>query len=56
MAARFGGQAEPDRIFEVAVIHHTQRWTGFLSDPGFLRQAAEAAGPVSIVRTPRPTF
>jgi carbonic anhydrase len=40
----FGGQLEDDRLFEVAVIHHTQCGTGFLADPGFLRQAAEATG------------
>lgn len=39
--------AEPGPIsglFEVAVIHHTQCGTGFLADPGFRRQAAEATG------------
>jgi carbonic anhydrase len=40
----FGGQLADDRLFEVAVIHHTQCGTGFLADPGFLRQAAEATG------------
>ena len=40
----FGGQIEADRLFEVAVIHHTQCGTGFLADPGFRRQAAEATG------------
>ena len=40
----FGGQAEDDRLFEVAVIHHTQCGTGFLADQGFRRQAAEATG------------
>jgi carbonic anhydrase len=40
----FGGQLEDDRLFEVAVIHHTQCGTGFLADPGFRRQAAEATG------------
>ena len=39
-----GGQLDPDRLFEVAVVHHTQCGTGFLADPGFLRQAAEATG------------
>jgi carbonic anhydrase len=38
----FGGQGPT--LFEVAVIHHTQCGTGFLADPGFLRQAAEATG------------
>jgi carbonic anhydrase len=30
--------------FEIAVIHHTQCGTGFLADPGFRREAAEATG------------
>ena len=33
-----------DPLFEVAVIHHTQCGTGFLADPGFRQQAAEATG------------
>jgi carbonic anhydrase len=37
-----GGQ--PPAGFEVAVIHHTQCGTGFLADPGFRREAAEATG------------
>src|SRR5580693_4364480 len=40
----FSGQGAPDALFEVAVVHHTQCWTGFLADPGFRRQAAEATG------------
>jgi len=40
----FGGQEAADTLFEVAVIHHTQCATGFLADPGFRRQAAEATG------------
>ena len=40
----FGGQLADDRLFEVAVIHHTQCGTGLLADPGFRRQAAEATG------------
>jgi carbonic anhydrase len=40
----FGGQVAADGLFEVAVVHHTQCGTGFLADPGFLRQAAEATG------------
>src|SRR6516162_4376152 len=40
----FAGQIAPDRLFEVAVIHHTQCGTGFLADPGFRHQAAEATG------------
>ena len=39
-----GGQGATDRLFEVAVIHHTQCGTGFLADPGFRHQAAEATG------------
>jgi carbonic anhydrase len=39
-----GGQGTADRLFEVAVIHHTQCGTGFLADPGFRHQAAEAMG------------
>lgn len=31
-------------LFEVAVIHHTQCGTGFLADPGFRREAADATG------------
>jgi carbonic anhydrase len=40
----FGGQLADDRLFEVAVIHHTQCGTGFLADPAFRRQAAHATG------------
>ena len=40
----FAGQGTDGTLFEVAVIHHTQCGTGFLADPGFLRQAAEATG------------
>jgi len=40
----FGGQDAADALFEVAVIHHTQCATGFLADPGFRHQAAEATG------------
>jgi carbonic anhydrase len=40
----FGGQVAADRLFEVAVVHHTQCGTGFLADPGFLHKAAEATG------------
>jgi carbonic anhydrase len=39
-----GGQDADDRLFEVAVIHHTECGTGFLADPRFRRQAAEATG------------
>ena len=40
----FAGQVAVDRLFEVAVVHHTQCGTGFLADPGFRRQAAAATG------------
>jgi carbonic anhydrase len=40
----FGGQLEDDRLFEVAVVHHTQCGTGFAADPGFRDQAAKATG------------
>jgi carbonic anhydrase len=40
----FGGQLEDGRLFEVAILHHTQCGTGFLADPGFRRKAAEATG------------
>jgi carbonic anhydrase len=39
-----GGQAGNDRLFEVAVVHHSQCGTGFLADPGFRHRAAEATG------------
>ncbi|MFC0553109.1 carbonic anhydrase [Planotetraspora thailandica] len=32
------------RLFEVAVVHHTQCGTGFLADPAFRRDAAQATG------------
>jgi carbonic anhydrase len=38
------GPVADDRLFEVAVVHHTQCGTGFLADPGFRRQCAEATG------------
>ncbi len=39
-----GGQGGNDRLFEVAVVHHSQCGTGFLADPGFRHRAAEATG------------
>ena len=39
-----GGQGADDRLFEVAVIHHTQCGTGLLADPSFRQQAAVATG------------
>src|SRR5215510_614868 len=40
----FGDQLVDDRLFEVAVIHHSQCGTSLLADPGFRHQAAEATG------------
>jgi carbonic anhydrase len=40
----FAGQIEPGKLFEVAVIHHTQCGTGLLGDPAFRHQAAGATG------------
>ena len=40
----FSGQVDADRLFEVAVVHHTQCGTGFLADPRFRHRAAEATG------------
>jgi carbonic anhydrase len=39
----FAGQVA-DRLFEVAVIHHTQCGTSLLGDPAFRHQAAGATG------------
>jgi carbonic anhydrase len=39
-----GGPGALDTLFEVAIIHHTQCGTGFLADPSFRHQAAEATG------------
>jgi carbonic anhydrase len=39
-----GGQGAAGTLFEVAVVHHTQCGTGFLADPSFRHQAAEATG------------
>src|SRR4029077_10352443 len=40
----FGRQGPADTLFEVAIVHHTQCGTGFLADPDFRHQAAEATG------------
>ncbi len=40
----FGDQRPAGTLFEVAVVHHTQCGTGFLADPSFRHQAAEATG------------
>ena len=40
----FGSQLAADALLEIAVVHHTQCGTGFLADPGFRHQAAEAPG------------
>jgi carbonic anhydrase len=39
-----GGKLADDTSVEVAVIHHTQCGTGFLTDPGFRHEASEATG------------
>jgi carbonic anhydrase len=39
-----GGELPADTSFEVAVIHHTQCGTGFLTDPDFRREASKATG------------
>lgn len=57
----FADQLEDDRLFEVAVVHHTQCGTGLLADPGFRGKAAgatglsEAALEASAVADPRTT-
>jgi carbonic anhydrase len=38
------GQGGADRLFEVAVVHHTQCGAAFLADPDFRQRAAEATG------------
>jgi carbonic anhydrase len=40
----FAGQIADDRLFEVAVVHHTQCGTSLLVDPDFRHRAAEATG------------
>jgi len=40
----FSSVVAAEGLFEVAVVHHTQCGTGFLADPGFRHQAAEATG------------
>jgi carbonic anhydrase len=40
----FGDQLEAGKLFEVAIVHHTQCGTSLLADPGFRHQAAEATG------------
>jgi carbonic anhydrase len=40
----FEGQLADGRLFEVAIVHHTECGTGFLADPGFRREAAAATG------------
>jgi carbonic anhydrase len=41
---RQDGPGTPVRLFEVAIVQHTQCGTGFLADPGFRHRAAEATG------------
>ena len=38
------GAPEPETLFEIAVLHHTQCGTGFLADPEFRQKAAAAIG------------
>jgi carbonic anhydrase len=40
----FAGEGGMDRLFEVAVVHHTQCATGLLADRSFRHQAADATG------------
>jgi carbonic anhydrase len=40
----FAREGPVDKLFEVAVVQHTQCGTGFLADPGFRHQAAESTG------------
>jgi carbonic anhydrase len=40
----FSGPGAADRLFEVAVIQHTQCGTGLLADPSFRQQTAAATG------------
>ena len=42
--SRFGERGAPDRLFEFAVVHHTQCGTAFLADPGFRHQVVETTG------------
>jgi len=44
LAEQVFGTELDDRLFEVAVIHHTQCGTSFLADPTFRHQAAAAVG------------
>jgi carbonic anhydrase len=40
----FSSDGTDDKLFEVAVIHHTQCGSGFLADPGFRQQFAATTG------------
>ncbi len=40
----FGDRGGLDRLFEVAVVHHTECGTGLLADPSFRHQVAETTG------------
>ncbi len=40
----FGDRVAPDRLFEVAIVHHTECGTGFLADSDFRHQFAETTG------------
>jgi carbonic anhydrase len=44
LAEQLFSEIAAEELFEVAVVHHTQCGTGFLADPSFRHQAAEATG------------
>ena len=44
LAGQLSAARRADTLFEVAIVHHTQCGTGFLADPSFRHQAAEATG------------
>jgi carbonic anhydrase len=45
LAGQLPGDRDPaDPLFEVAIVHHTECGMGFLADPSFRHQAAEATG------------
>jgi carbonic anhydrase len=44
LAELFFGNPDDPKLFEVAVVHHTQCGAGLLADSGFRQQAAAATG------------
>lgn len=44
LAKRLGNRVAADRLFEVAIIHHTECGTGFLADSDFRHRFAETTG------------